>query len=218
MLLTARLIYVFLADAQRFPINTVKVIANYQHISRQDLESVLRNYLNHSFFAIPIRHLQMDLRGLDWTEQVYISRTWPDTLKISLVEKTPVALWNDALMTAEGDLFNVGKNNTDMNLPHLQGPVDQQRDVLQIYQKLSKLLSAYGLHTASLRLRDNQAWDLSLSNGVLLHLGKRDIEKRLLRFCRAYAVAFADQAEQLKQVDLRYARGMAVQWKQAMRK
>ena len=79
---------------------------------------------------------------------------------------------------------------------------------------MSKLLSIYGLHASALQLRDNQAWELSLSNGVQIRLGKRDLEKRLTRFCKAWPAVFADKSEQLSSVDLRYARGMAVQWKQ----
>ncbi|WP_332247907.1 hypothetical protein [Legionella tunisiensis] len=48
--LAAHLIYLFVADAQRFPINTVKIVASYQHITRKQLETVLVNYLNNSFF------------------------------------------------------------------------------------------------------------------------------------------------------------------------
>ena len=163
---------------------------------------------------LPAGHLHNDLSDLDWAEQVYIERIWPDTLKINLIEKSPVAIWNDALMTADGRLFNRGKEQSDASLPRLGGPKHQQTDVLQIYQKLSKLLSAYGLHASALQLRENQAWELSLANGVQLHLGKRDLEKRLQRFCRAYPAVFAEKAEELSSVDLRYARGMAVQWKQ----
>lgn len=213
LLLTARLIYSFLADTQRFPITTIKIAANYQHISRQELESVLSKHLNSSFFSLPVRRLNSDLLAMDWTDRAYIERIWPGTLKITLVEKLPVAVWNDALMTEHGELFNVGKKHEETNLPQLSGPVSQQMDVLQIYQKLSKLLATYGLHAASLQLRDNQAWEISLSNGIQLQLGKRDLEKRLLRFCRAYPIVFADKPEQLVRVDLRYAHGMAVQWK-----
>lgn len=212
-LLSARIGYLFLADAHRFPISTVKIAANYQHITRKQLEFVLSNYTNVSFFSLSIRRLQNDLLALDWSDSVSIERVWPDTLKITLTEKTPIAVWNDALMTAEGEIFNVGKEQTDTKLPHLKGPEQQQTDVLQIYQKLSKLLSIYGLHAAALQLRDNQAWELSLTNGIQLRLGKRDLEKRLQRFCRAYPVVFADKPEQLSSVDLRYAHGMAVQWK-----
>ncbi len=218
LLLTARLVYSFLADAQRFPVNTVKIAATYEHITRKQLESVLAHYLSSSFFLLPVYRLQQDLLALDWSEQVTVDRDWPDTLKITLVEKAPVAVWNDALMTSEGGVFQIGKDLSETNLPRLSGPNQQQKDVLQIYQKLSKLLTTYGLHAVSLQLRDNQAWELSLSNGVQVRLGKRDLEKRLLRFCRAYPAVFADKPEQLIRVDLRYARGMAVQWKEPKNK
>ncbi len=216
LLLSMRLIYLFLANAERFPVTTVKISANYQHITRKQLEEVLSKYLGDSFFTLPAAQLYYDLSALDWTSQVNIERIWPDTVKITLVEKIPVAIWNDSLMTADGQLFNISKNQNDPSLPRLSGPVNQQKDVLQIYQKLSKLLSEYGLHAIALQLRENQAWELSLANGIQLRLGKRDLENRLLRFCKAYPAIFADKPEQLSSVDLRYARGMAVQWKQQL--
>lgn len=214
LLLSARMVYLFLSDPQRFPIETVKISASYQHVTRKQLETVLANYINESFVVLPVSKLQDDLAALDWTDTVQIERLWPATLKIVLVERRPVAIWNESLMTADGQLFNIGKEQTDATLPRLTGPKQQQTDILQIYQKLSKLLSIYGLQAAALELRENQAWELSLANGIQLHLGKRDLEKRLTRFCRAYPVVFADKPEQLSSVDLRYARGMAVQWKQ----
>lgn len=213
LLLTVRLVYLYLSDAQRFPISRVKISATYQHITRKQIEDVLSGYMNQSFFSVSIRHLKADLLLLDWSDKVNITRIWPDTLQITMVEKIPVAIWNDVLMTEQGALFKVGKEQVDWSLPKLSGPEQQQLDVLQIYQKLSKLLSVYGLHAASLQLRDNQAWELSLTNGVQLRLGKRDLDERVLRFCRAYPAVFADKPEQLSSVDLRYARGMAVQWK-----
>lgn len=214
LLLSARMIYLFLADPQRFPVDTVKISASYQHITRKQIESILTSYLGDSFVVLPVARLQADLTALDWTDHVQVERIWPGTLKITLVESSPVAVWNDALITAEGNLINIGEEPNYLALPKLSGPKQQQSDVLQIYEKLSKLLSIYGLHASALQLRDNQAWELSLSNGVQLRLGKRDLEKRLTRFCKAWPAVFADKSEQLSSVDLRYARGMAVQWKQ----
>ena len=214
LLLLARMIYLYLADPQQFPVSTVKIAASYQHVTRKQLEAVLSDYSSDSFIVLPVEKLKADLTALDWTGHVDIERIWPGTLKITLVEKVPVAVWNDSLMTADGQLFNAGTDQIDTSLPRLSGPKQQQADILQIYQKLSKLLSIYGLHAAALQMRDNQAWELSLANGVQLQLGKRDLETRLTRFCRAWPVVFADKPEQLSSVDLRYARGMAVQWKQ----
>lgn len=211
--LATRLIYLFLADAERFPIATVKIAADYQHISHKDLEKVLANHLNASFFSLPMRLLYADLNALEWASKVQVERVWPDTLKITLVEKIPSATWNNALVTEAGEIFNEGGELADTQLPHLSGPNNQQKEVLQVYKKMSKILSIYGLHATALELRDNHAWVLTLADGLKINLGKRDIETRIMRFCKAYPAVFAERTEQLVSVDLRYPRGMAVQWK-----
>ena len=113
LLLSARMIYLFLADPQRFPVDTVKITASYQHVTIKQIESVLTDYLNDSFIVLPVTRLQADLTAFDWTDNTQIERVWPGTLKITLVEKSPVAVWNESLLTADGKLFNIGKEQAD---------------------------------------------------------------------------------------------------------
>lgn len=213
LFLSARSVYLFLADAQRFPINTVKIAASYQHISHKQLETLLEAYNQYSFFTLPVSRLKQELQTLEWAQEIRIDRLWPDILKISLVEKTPVAIWNQSMLSESGELFNEGGVFDDNSLPHLSGPDNQQQEVLQVYQKLSKILTTYGLQPATLNWRSNAAWELGLANGIQLRLGKRDLEMRVQRFCKAYPAVFAEKPDQLASVDLRYPRGMAVQWK-----
>jgi cell division protein FtsQ len=117
-------------------------------------------------------------------------------------------------MTNDGRIFNQGAVPGNLGIPRFKGPASQQLEVLQVYQKLSKILSSYGLKASGLYLRDNHSWVLLLNDEVKIYLGKKDLEARLLRFCKAYPAVFAEKAEQLASVDLRYPRGMAVQWKQ----
>ncbi|MDI1353028.1 MAG: cell division protein FtsQ/DivIB [bacterium] len=215
-ILAGRLGYFYLNDAERFPITTIKVAASYQHVTHKELESVLAKYMDASFFSLAVIQLQNELDNLTWIDTAYVERVWPDTLKIKLVEKKPIAIWEDALLTKDGKLFNHGAVSPDLNMPRLKGPLAQQSEVLQVYEKLSKILSSYGLNAAGLSLRDNQAWILLLGNGTKIYLGKKELEARLLRFCKAYPAVFAEKADQLASVDLRYPRGMAVQWKQQM--
>ena len=219
IVLLSRLVYWYCSDPERFPIDTVKVVASYQKVTRPQLESILSGYVHESFISFPVRKLYSDLMDLAWVSDVEIKRSWPGTLKIILKEKTPIALWNQSYIMANGELLPQNdKNAINENLPQLSGPAIQQQDVLQMSQKLSKLLVDYGLQLAALQLRENQAWDLFLMNGVQLRLGKQDVENRLLRFCRAYPAVFAEKADQLVSVDLRYARGMAVLWKESVEK
>lgn len=214
LLLAGRLTYLYVADNERFAVTTVKVAANYQHVTHKELEQILTQYAGVSFFLLPVGRLQKELNNLNWVESASVERVWPDTLKIKIVEKVPVALWGDSLMTADGRLFQADKSSNELNIPKLQGPIEQQNEVLQVYEKLSKILTSYGLHAGGLQLRENQSWILSLTDGAAIYLGKNELETRLLRFCKAYPAVFAEKAEQLASVDLRYPRGMAVQWKQ----
>ncbi|APF04330.1 TPA: cell division protein FtsQ/DivIB [Legionella pneumophila] len=216
LLLAGRLGYLYLADAERFPITTIKVAATYEHITHKELENVLAKYLDASFFLLSVKGLQSELNSMSWIDTAYVERVWPDTLKIKLTEKKPVAIWGDALMTRDGKLFNQGSVPSDLDIPKLKGPQSQQLEVLQVYEKLSKILSSYGLNASGLYLRDNQSWVLLLNHNVKIYLGKKELEERLLRFCKAYPAVFAEKADQLAGVDLRYPRGMAVQWKQQM--
>lgn len=213
-LLAARLGYIYLADAERHPITAVKVAAHYEHITHKEIEEILVHYVGVSFFMLPVSRLQQELNGLSWVDSAYVERIWPDTLKIKIIEKVPVAIWGNALMTAQGELFNEGQIPAGLDVPRLQGPKEQQSEVLQVYKKLSKILTSYHLVASGLQLNDNQSWVVSLTGGAAVYLGKNDLEARLLRFCKAYPAVFAEKAEQLASVDLRYPRGMAVQWKQ----
>jgi cell division protein FtsQ len=221
-LLVARLTYSFLANPNNYPINTFKIVANYKHVTREQLETILKHYDQAGFFSIPVKQLSEELNNISWVKTVHVSHLWPDTLKIKVIEKKPVAIWNKQLMMRDGELFEGTpadwQQEADVDLPKLNGPKDQQLDVLQMFQKLSKLLITYGLRANSLVLRDNQSWELQLINGVVLRLGKRDIERRILRFCQAYPVVFVDKIDHLSVVDLRYVHGMAAQWKETNKK
>jgi len=214
LILAGRLAYWYVSDAEQFPINTIKVAATYEHITHQELEQILDNYLNKSFILLPVKSLETDLNALGWVDKASVKKIWPDTLKIQIIEKTPIAIWNNAYMSADGRLFNEEAVSATKSLPWLQGPASSQTEVLQVYQKLSKILSKYELNAVGLIQRENQSWILLLDNEVKIYLGKKNLEARLLRFCKAYPAVFAQKAEQLASVDLRYPRGMAVQWKQ----
>lgn len=217
IVLVIRLGYSYLANASRFPVTTIKVAASYQHVTHKELESILAKHLEASFFSLPVTRLQNELNELNWIETAYVERVWPDTLKIKLVEKKPIAIWGESLMTGDGKLFSGGEIPSNLNLPQFKGPESSQLEVLQMYEKLSKILSSYGLTAIGLQLRENQSWVVSLTDNIQVYLGKKDLEDRLMRFCKAYPAVFAEKVDQLASVDLRYPRGMAVQWKQQAR-
>ena len=98
------------------------------------------------------------------------------------------------------------------NLPILSGPLEQKINILQVYQKLGNILRSYGLRLSQLNLDNNQIWELTLKNGIKICIGKYDIEKRVIRFCKAYPTLIVDKNKYPARVDMRYPSAMAVQW------
>lgn len=218
-LLICRVAYLFVTDNQRFPIKVIKISATYQHISREQLETILNASLSgNNFFTLPVKQLQKNLGALPWTRSVMVTRIWPDVLSIHLRENNPVARWNAGVLMQDGRVFDDLDWQEMGALPTLHGPQNQQQEVLQLYQKMSKIVSNYGLKVTSLEKRENLAWQLGLANGLVLFLGKDNIESRLERFCKAYPAVFEGKVNSntVVSVDLRYPRGMAVKWNQTV--
>ena len=213
LLLSARIAYVYFADIERFPIKTIKVEATYQHISRESLKTLLAQSISESsFFTFPVKKSQKMLASLPWTKSISIERVWPDALKIKLIENTPTAIWNDDILMADGKMVKFNKDDALMNLPLLKGPENQQKEVLQVYEKIGKILSEHGFFIKLLEKRDNHSWTLTLSTGLQLFLGKQDIDLKIIRFCKAYPAVLQNTSDNAMSVDLRYPRGMAVKW------
>lgn len=214
IILAVRVVYIFLADQVRFPVSTVKIIAKFSHLERKDLEIILSHYKQYSFFTLPLSKIHKDLSNINWVKEITVQRVWPDTIKITVVEKNAVAIWGNNFLTEEGELYPIKQNQSEFNLPKLSGPDNHHLKVLQIYQKLSKLLATDDFIISSLELDTNNNWELKLTNGIKLNLGQDDIEDRFVKFLKAYKVVFRNTTTQNALVDLRFPHGMTIKWNQ----
>jgi len=75
----------------RFAVRTIE-IAGAVHTPRAALNAVTRQYAGMNLFRIDIDRVQRDLGGLAWIRRIDIEKKLPDTLRITVVERTPVAL------------------------------------------------------------------------------------------------------------------------------
>jgi cell division protein FtsQ len=81
----------------RFAVKNIEVIGAI-HTTRTDLDLVTARYAGSNLFKINIERLQTDLRTLPWISRIAVEKKLPDTLRIRVVEREPVAL----ALTAKG--------------------------------------------------------------------------------------------------------------------
>lgn len=75
----------------RFAVRGIE-ISGARYTSRADLETVTQQYVGLNLFRIDIDRVQRDLGSLAWVSRVAIEKKLPDTLRITVVERVPVAL------------------------------------------------------------------------------------------------------------------------------
>jgi len=206
--------WIKLANPQTFPIRAVQIKGNYVHVNREQLRKLILPAVQKGFVGIDLAALQDNLLQLPWVASAKVQRIWPDALMVVVTEQQPLARFNDNLLVNDqGDLFNIGNTAAPTGLPLFVGAAGQQKMMLQMYQRLLPLMAQLKLQLATLTLDPRQSWQLQFSNGLTVIVGQVDPWQRIERFFAVYSSTIAPKLGMIRSVDLRYAHGMAVCFK-----
>lgn len=202
-------------DPNVFPVKHIKITGDLNLVKRDSLQQVILPFTNKGFLRLDSRQLKTRLLQEPWIDTVTIKRFWPDNLVVNFTTKKPVALvGNNDLLDAQGNIFSAGQiNPLLLNLPLFEGPLGQQKYLLQAYQTMQPFVLDLALKIKLLKLVDQQYWFLRLSNGLALYLSRTEPALQLKRFVEVYPDVIAGKASMIDYVDLRYAHGMAVRFK-----
>jgi len=191
-----------------FPLRSVHLGAAPQRVDAQEVLAVARNEVRGNFFTVDIGRLRQSLEKLPWVRSVAIRREFPDSLVVQLEEHQALARWNGAaLVNTHGEVFSA---ESEQMLPDFIGQAGDSNEVAQRYGEFSQQLAALNLQVVQLALSPRHAWQLRLSNGMVLELGREQMQQRLGRFVTVYPYSLAVQAGTVRYVDMRYRNGFAV--------
>lgn len=197
------------------PVRNVDVIGAFHRVSVLDVEKVVRSTLTGGFVRANIAELQGAVEHVPWVDQARIQRRWPDTLQISITEQEAVARWGDTgLVNARGEVFVRGERHVPMELPRLEGPDGSEHRVAEEFFQIRSQLDAASLAVSGLRLDQRGAWEIDLANGVVVRLGRRELQERLDRFMKVVVVGIVNaRAAEISYIDMRYSNGFSVGWR-----
>ena len=191
-----------------FPLRSVRLMEAPQRVDASELLQVVRNEVRGNFFTVDIRQLRNSLEKVPWVRGVNIRREFPSRLEVQLEEHQALAHWNNsALVNRQGEVFAA---QSDQVLPGFIGPDDAAAEVTQYYTQFEQQLAGLDLQVDKIVLTPRHAWQLHLSNGMVLELGREDMQQRLARFVKVYPYSLATWQSRVKYVDLRYRNGFAV--------
>ncbi|MDP2244562.1 cell division protein FtsQ/DivIB [Pseudomonas sp.] len=197
------------------PIAKISVEGDLSYISQQAVQQHIEPFVKASFFSVDLPGMRHELEQMPWIASAQVRRVWPDQLVVHLEEHLPIARWGDeALLNNQGKAFAPKEQANYQHLPQLYGPKRAQQKVMQQYQVLSQMLRPMGFSVARLELRERGSWFLSTGQGIELLLGRDHLVEKMRRFSAIYDKALKEQQANIARIDLRYANGLAVAWRE----
>ena len=197
----------------RWPMRHLVVTGEFRQVSDARVRRAVLPLVQHGFFAVDLAQVRGVLSRLPWVQRVEVRKRWPDRLEVSLLEYKPMARWGKDRMLAEsGDLFPAPVG-TVMRLPLFEGPDARAAELMAFHSQAKPLFLGSGLQVSVVRLSARGSWNLSLSDGTDIEVGRGDPQLRLARFARMLPRLQRTEPRHLQRADLRYTNGFALIWR-----
>lgn len=199
------------------------------YVSSASVQATIAGQIKGNFFSLDLDDTRALIETVPWVRHASIRRVWPDALTIHIEEQQPLALWNEnQMINTWGEAFsaNQGELDDDADLPQLSGPESSERLVVQRYAEIARWFAPLNLRVQEVALSPRYAWDVMLSDGVHLSLGRDPAADVADPHGRAGALPFAARIERFVQAwptltqrldgraisnaDLRYSNGFAI--------
>lgn len=204
-----------LLQPDTLPIERVQVKGAFHYLDKQDLNGAIGTLANNGFFSVDVRAVKQAAEALAWVDGASVRRVWPNVLLVEIVEQVPLARWKDGrVVNRRGEIIDAKSTEQQLGeLPLFDGPEGSAELLAKRFQLMSSPLAEVKLGITSLHISERRAWQVSLSNGLHLLLGRAASDAQIVRFTDAYKTVLASRAEKIQSIDLRYTNGFAVRWK-----
>jgi cell division protein FtsQ len=201
-------------------------IAGNSHLSRAQLLSVFGEDVERNIFRLPLEQRRAELESLPWVQHATVMRLLPDRVRVSILERTPVAFVRQGrqigLVDANGVLLDFGATDSAgagtgrYSFPVVLGiaqtdPLSTRAARMHIYQEFLTSLDATGenlSHTLSeVDLSEPEDVRAMVPDGagaeLLVHFGQDHYLERYHRY-QEHLAEWKQQYPHLASVDLRY--------------
>ena len=191
-------------------------------VSRAELLPVFGEDIGRNVFFVPLEERRRQLEEIPWIEKATVMRLLPDRIRVSAVEREPVAF-----VRQEQQIGLVDANGVLLTMPaammaqrhysfpvvtgiNAQDPMDARKARMAVYMRLVGELDANGQHfseqISEIDLTDPHDARVLMpeQNGdILAHFGQEEFLERYQHY-RAHINEWLQQYPKLAAVDLRY--------------
>jgi cell division protein FtsQ len=198
-------------------------IAGNQHLTREQVLDVFGSDLERNIFKVPLAERRADLERLPWVQHATVMRLLPNTVRVAVTERVPVAFVRQGtqigLVDADGVLLDMPQDvagDPRYSFPVLTGlaesdPLSVRAARMEVYRKFMADLDGGGAKNSEAisevdvsNPEDVKALIASGSADILVHFGDENFLARYKMF-EQNLPQWKAQYPKLASVDTRYA-------------
>jgi cell division protein FtsQ len=197
------------------------------HLTRDELVNIFGEDVERNIFYVSLAQRRAQLQQLPWVEHATVMRLLPNRLRVSIVERTPVAFVRQGsqigLVDASGVLLDLPRHgDAHYSFPVVTGitavdPVSTRAARMKIFEQFTSDLDSSG-EKISQKLsevdlsnpEDVKALIPDDGKDVLVHFGDTDFLNRYRKF-EEHLAEWRTQYPTLSSVDMRYERQVVLE-------
>ena len=160
-----------------FTINNIQILG-IKNIPKETIIKIVNNENKSNILNVNLLNIYNNLRNNDWVEELYIERVLPNTIKISIIEKEAIGIWqyemSNKLITKNGEIIstaNINKFKIDLPIIHGNDANKNANSILKILET-NKVLTK---NIWSLDYINNRRWNLHFKQGIIVLLPSEGI-------------------------------------------
>lgn len=198
------------------PVRELAITGTLRHVQPDEVRAVAAPLLDAKLFELDLDAVRNAVERLPWVAHVRIDRQWPARLGVRITEREPFARWGDSqALSTEGVVFAPGSIALANTLPQLGGAAGRELEVMTMYGQLADRLSETPFALAGLTQDARGEWTGTTHKGTSLRFGRDNPVEQVARLKNTVLPALSRRLDAVQRIDLRYANGFAVGWRNA---
>lgn len=189
-------------------------LAGRVHANRDALKRILDIEQGQSIFEPDLADMKSKIQNVTWVKDVTVERRLPDTIAVTIVERQPIALWQNkgtlSVIDEDGLVLRDEKLERFKNLLILVGD-DAPSHAGDLVAMISVEKDVRD-RVDSAKWIGGRRWDLYLKNGVAVRLPEEDMGQAVRRLATAQGEAKL-MDKNIESIDLRDPVRIVVQTK-----
>ena len=206
ILIVTGIFTVYKLDLLNYPIDEVDINTNDINYNQQRIDNLIRTIYGKDLISLDISNIQKYIVEDIWIKDAEISKSFPSTIKIKIIQHQPYAIYNSKLMMRDGSIIK--SDNISYELPVVEdnaNNVSNSRRILTIStENLNKIdLKIKRIEIFNSLVRIHTSKYTLISDRLNLELNLNRLTLSLNDLVEAF-----DQ--EINSIDMRYSNGFAI--------